>query len=73
MKGAEFVRRLRKLARAKGLEMNLVESHGKGSHATIYLGDARTTIKDRKKDISEGLLNAMCTQLGISKSDVMEG
>ncbi len=53
--------------------MNLVESHGKGSHATIYLGDARTTIKDRKKDISEGLLNAMCTQLGISKSDVMEG
>ncbi len=37
----------------------------------LYLGGARTTIKDRKKEIAEGLLGAMCSQLGITKSDLM--
>ena len=71
MKGAEFVRRVRKVAKNKGVSVELVESHGKGSHAMLYLGGARTTIKDRKKEIAEGLLGAMCSQLGITKSDLM--
>jgi len=72
VKGAEFVRRVRNLARIRGLEVKLVESHGKGSHATLYLGTARTTVKDRKKEINDGLLNAMCSQLKISKSELMD-
>ena len=63
---------MKELATNKGLEFELVESHGKGSHATVYLGGARTTIKDRKKEIAEGLLSAMCSQLGITKKDLMD-
>jgi len=33
-------------------------------------GTARTTIKDRKKEIAIGLLIAMLNQLGISKEEI---
>jgi predicted RNA binding protein YcfA (HicA-like mRNA interferase family) len=48
-------------------------SHGKGSHLFLSLGKRHTVVKDRKKEIREGLLQAMCAQLGISKSDLLEG
>ena len=34
-------------------------SEGSGSHGTLYAGDRRTTVKDRKKEIGKGLLNKM--------------
>jgi len=36
----------------------------------LYYGDRFTTLKDRTKEISPGLLKAMLDQLGLSKSDV---
>ena len=51
----------------------LVRWHGKGSHATLFLGSHRTTLKDLKQEIGESLLNDMCRQLGISKKDLFEG
>jgi mRNA interferase HicA len=33
-------------------------------------GDKKTTVKDRKKEVGPGLLNAMLKQLGLTKKDI---
>ena len=70
MNGNELLKKLRKLARQQGVTVSIVKHHGKGSHATLYFGNNRTTIKDRKKEIGRGLLNSMLDDLGISKNDI---
>jgi len=67
--GAEFERKLRRLGRARGLKVHF-ESHGKGSHGRIYLGQRFCTLKDRRKEIGPGLLRAMCRQLAIVPGDL---
>ena len=62
--GHEFEKRLRRLARRKGLSVRF-EPHGKGSHGRLYFGERFTTLKDRRKELGQGLLHAMCRQLGI--------
>ncbi len=70
MTGAEFIRRIRKRARKRGLPVRFVVSHGKGSHGTLFYGDRLTRVKDRKKEIRRGLLSVMCKQLGINPKDL---
>ncbi|BBK39017.1 hypothetical protein STAQ_40950 [Allostella sp. ATCC 35155] len=65
MNGNEFIRRLRVLAKADGVPVDLDEAHGKGSHATLTYGSRRTTIKDRRKELGLGLMRKMCRDLGI--------
>ena len=67
--GAEFVRKIRKLGKSRGIEVRFEKRHGKGSHGTFYYGDRKTIVKDRRKEVSEGLLRAMLGQLGLRKSD----
>jgi len=43
---------------------------GKGSHGRLYYGERFTTLKDRKKEIGPGLLNAMLAQLGLTRTDL---
>jgi len=45
-------------------------SRGNGRHATLYLGDRFTIIKDRKKEIGPGLLASMIAGLGLTKEDL---
>lgn len=70
MNGNEFLKKLRKIAREKGLPLELVKSHGKGSHATLYFADKKVTMKDLKKEIGPGLLKAMLEKIGLSKDDI---
>jgi hypothetical protein len=49
--------------------VRVVTSHGKGSHGTLHLGSAFTTVKDRKKEIGTGLRKAMLKDLGLSETD----
>jgi mRNA interferase HicA len=69
MDGYEFQRRLKRLALGQGITVRY-DTHGKGSHGRIYFGARFTTIKDRRKEISKGLLAAMCKQLNINPSDL---
>jgi mRNA interferase HicA len=46
------------------------EERGKGSHGTLYFGDHFTVLKDRRAEISPGLLHAMLRQLGLSERDL---
>ena len=70
MTGEEFLRRLRRLSRQRGVSMQIVYHLGKGSHVTLYFGGAKTVLKDRKKEIGTGLLHSMCRQLGIDRNDL---
>ena len=69
MNGRRFIARVRKWARSRNLEVRFVASEGAGSHGTLYAGDRRTTVKDRKKEIGKGLLAKMLADLGIDGDD----
>ena len=44
-------------------------SEGPGSHGTLYAGERKTTVKDRKKEIGKGLFAKMLADLGIDRDD----
>lgn len=70
MNGNELLKKLKRAARERGIQLRLVERHGKGSHATVFFGSLRTTMKDRKKEIGPGLLASMLQDLGLTKDDI---
>jgi hypothetical protein len=70
VKGAEFERRVRKLARSRRVTCQFVADKGKGSHGRLYFGDEFTTLKDRKKEIGRDLLAKMCGDLKIDPHDL---
>jgi mRNA interferase HicA len=70
MNGNEFERKIKQLGRKRGIAVAFDHGHGKGSHGRLYYGNRFTTLKDRKKEIGPGLLNAMRVQLGLTKADL---
>ncbi len=70
MTGREFIRRLRRLARKRGLRVVLDEAAGKGDHATLYLDGRRTLIPDMVGDLRPGTFRTMCRNLGINPRDL---
>jgi hypothetical protein len=72
MTGNEFERKIRRIARKRGVAVSFDAGHGKGSHGRLYYGARFTTLKDRRKEIGPGLLNAMLAQLGLNKADLEE-
>jgi mRNA interferase HicA len=70
--GAEFIRQIRKKAKARHIEVRFEARPGKGSHGRLYYGVRFTTVKDRKKEIGPGLLLKMLTDLGLSRDDMEE-
>ena len=69
MNGRQFIVGVRKWARRRNLTVRFVASEGAGSHGTLYAGDLKTTVKDRKKEIGKGLLVKMLADLGIDRDD----
>lgn len=70
MNGNELLKKLKKFAKERKINLELVKSHGKGSHATLPFGGRKTTMKDPKKEIGPGLLKAMLDRLGLEKKDI---
>ena len=70
MNGNEFLKKLRKIAKERDIRLEFVRERGKGCHGTLCLGDRRTIMKDRKKEIGPGLLGKMLANLGLDKSDI---
>ena len=67
MKGNEFNSRVRRYAKAHGLDFEVDSSRAKGSHVMVKLGSRKTVVKSG--EIGRGLLNAMLKQLGIDSED----
>jgi mRNA interferase HicA len=72
MTGADFIRRIRKIARNRGVAIRFDSRHGKGSHGRLYYGNRFTTVKNRKKEIGPGLLRKMLADLGLNMDDIEE-
>jgi mRNA interferase HicA len=72
MTGNEFLRRITRLGRARGIAVRFDRRHGKGSHGTLSYGSHKTTLKDLRKEIGTGLLHEMLAQLGLSRHDLNE-
>ncbi len=70
MKAGEFVDRIKRLAKARGIGFRFEPHHGKGSHGRLYYGDRFTTVKDRRKEIGAGLLSKMLRDLGLGPNDL---
>ena len=70
--GREFIERVSEVARIRGVSVRIDSKRGKGSHVTLYYGSRKTTVKDRRKEISAGLLSAMVRQLGLNRRDLVE-
>lgn len=65
MNGNEFIKKLKQL----GYNPRFESKRGKGSHGTLYVGDRKTILKDRKKEIGAGLLNKMLKILCIDSDE----
>ena len=72
MTGADFIRRIRKIARTRDVAVRFDSRHGKGSHGRLYYGGRFTTVKNRKKEIGPGLLRKMLADLGLNIDDIEE-
>ena len=69
MNGRQFIARVRRWARTRDVQVRFVASEGPGSHGTLYTGNRKTTVKDRRKEIGKGLLTKMLADLGIDRDD----
>ena len=65
-----FIRRIKRLGKARGVPVRRETRYGKGRHGRLYYGERFTTVKDRKKEIGKGLLMAMLRQLGIAPDEL---
>jgi mRNA interferase HicA len=68
--GNEFLRKVKALGKRRGVAVILDASRGKGSHRTLYYGNAFTVIRDLKDELKTGTFHAMCSQLGIGPNDL---
>ena len=57
--GNEFIRRVKALARQRGMQAQLSAKRGKGSHQTLYLDTAFTIIRNPKDALKTGTMHAM--------------
>jgi mRNA interferase HicA len=70
MTGSEFLRKIKAVGKKRNVPVRFDTVQGDGSHGTLWYGNRRCTLKDRKKEIGAGLLAAMLAQLGLSKGDL---
>jgi mRNA interferase HicA len=70
MRGNEFIRRVQKYAKARGLRCEWHPDLGKGSHGILILGDRRTVVRNPKDELKTGTFHGMLKQLGLSRGDI---
>jgi len=70
MNGHEFLDRIKRLGRKRGVAVEFDPRHGKGSHGRLYVGSRFTTLKDRRKEIGPGLLGKVPRDLGLTWADL---
>jgi mRNA interferase HicA len=64
----ELLRKLRKLAKARGVECRFDGSIGKGGHGRVWFGDRFTHMPTG--ELAKGTLHAILKQLGLTIGDL---
>lgn len=71
MTGNELLRKLRRLARDRGVVFDFSPRAGKGGHGRIRFGDRRTVLRSaRQKEIPSGSLRGMLADLGVDPQEL---
>lgn len=66
----EFLQRLKRYAKGRGVHYDFDPKRGIGSHGTVELGDRKTIVPDG--ELASGTLAAILRQLGITKNDLLD-
>ena len=72
MKGIDFIRKIKKLAKQRKLRCSIDKKRGKGSHVTLYFGDYRTIVRNPKDELKKGTISAMLKQLALTNQDIQD-
>jgi len=70
MTGHEFIRKVKKVGRERGVAVQFVTRRGKGSHGTLFYGSRFTIVRTLKDELKTGTFHAMLAQLGLSSADL---
>jgi mRNA interferase HicA len=71
VKGVEFIDRVKRVGRDRGVPVVWDKTRGKGSHGTLYFGaTGRTVVRDAKDQLKTGTLHGMLAQLGLTLKDL---
>ena len=73
VKGAEFIRRVRKLGRRRDVFVKWIPERGKGSHGTLYYGARFTIVQNLNTELKKATLHAMLDQLGLTLMELLRG
>ena len=71
MRGNEFIRRVQKYAKRKGVSFTWRADRGKGSHGVLTLGDVRTVVRNPKDELKTATYHAMLKQPGLTEHDLL--
>jgi mRNA interferase HicA len=67
----ELIRRLRRIARKRGVAFDVVASRGKGGHWTVRFGDASLPIPQAHgRDLATGTLHSILRRFGVAREDL---
>jgi len=69
MTGNDFIKRVRAIAKNKGVASHVDKKRGKGSHVLLYYDNNKTTVRNPKDELKKGTLHAMIKQLGLEPND----
>lgn len=70
MKGSEFIKKVKKLAKERDIKAYVDKKRGKGSHVTLYNGENFTIVRNPKDELKTGTLKAMLNQLGLTEDEI---
>lgn len=71
MKRDELIRRLRRLARKRRVDFEVIAARGKGGHWTIRYGEVRMPVpQSGGGDLAPGTLHAILRRFGLRRSDL---
>ena len=73
VKGAEFIRQVRKLGRRRDVAVYWVPERGKGSHGTLYYGARFTVVQNLNNELKKATLHTMLDQLELALGDLFKG
>ena len=69
-KGSEFIRRIKKLARERGIETRVDKKRRKGSHVTLYFGGRFTIVRKPNDELKTETFKAMLRQFTLKEDDI---
>ena len=58
LRGRDFIQRVTEFGRERKVQVRVDAKRGKDSHVTLYYGDRKTVVKNRRKEVGPGLQEA---------------